>query len=222
VLRPLGLAVLALLAAGCMKADISLTVSSNGIVDGTLLVGYERTFITGTGAELTQWQTDFAASLEDPGGSGPPLDCEPWGDETYVGVDCSLVGATLADVSAHDRLGGSLTLERDADQIHAFTMIDLSHFPEGMPNFDIQLEVTFPGPILRQTNGSAAERTVTWAMPAGQRTQIDALAGIGPTASDGGGTLPVLAIGLGAAGLLVSIGVGVVVVLLRRRRASPG
>jgi hypothetical protein len=219
MLRSLLFVLLALLVAGCIKADVSLTVDADGIVNGSVLIGYERTSLGSAGTDLADWQENFEASLEDPTGNGPPLDCEPWEDETYVGVDCQLTGATLDQVSAHDRLGGQLTLEQDGDEIHAFTMFDLSFFTQGVDNLDVQIDVTFPGPILRQTNGSVNERTVSWVVPAGRRTQIDALATVEATESDAPGSVPILAIGLGVAGLLVGVGV---VVLIRRRRASPG
>jgi hypothetical protein len=214
------IAVAALLASGCVKADIELTMAPDGTVNGTVLLAYDREFMQGFEMTAESARETLRMELEDE--AGADFKCEPWEDATYLGVECKVSGATMEELSAEVVMDYQLTFTRVDDTVSMSGEVDLRELGtefDGVENFDTRLQVTFPGLMQRQTDGEGLEKTVAWQFQLGRRTEIQAVAAI-QASVDSSTEIPWLLIGASAIVLLVVAG-AVGFFILRRGRAAP-
>jgi hypothetical protein len=201
---------IAVFASGCLKADINLTLAKDGTADGTVVLALSKAYMTTNGMTEADAEQSMRDQLEDEG--GPAFECDHWEDGTYLGVECTVEGATLEELSAEDVMGYQLTFENVDDTIDLSGDVNLQSLDPataGFEDFESTLAVEFPGLVQEQTDGEQDERTVTWEFELGRRTQVLATAAIG-------GGIPWLLLGGGLAILLV-VGAVVAFVLIRRR-----
>lgn len=207
---------IAAIATGCLKAEIVLTIASDGTANGTAVLAYDKAFMESNNITEETTLESLTEELEDEG--GPAFECEPWEDDDFYGVECTVEDATLEELSEEVVMGNELSFTTDEEdgtfQVSGeVDLRDVEPEGEGLDNFDASLQVEFPGLLQEQTDGEGTEKTVTWQFELGSRTQVMAVA------LGGGGGPPWLLIG-GVIGVLVVFGIVVGVVLFLRRRSS--
>lgn len=213
--RLAALGTIAVLATGCFRAQIDLTVSSDNTLSGTVLLAYERAGLEELDRNPGDSQGELLGDLEVDAPEG--MTCEAWDDDTHIGARCDLEQVTFDAFSLTDTLQQEIVIVREGDRIRLFGVINLGDVPVSNPElidaFDVQVRVTFPGPVISQKNGQVDGQTVTWSLPPGEETEIGAVAEAGPGANE---------VPLGPAiGVLLAVTLVALVLAVRRSRAAP-
>jgi hypothetical protein len=213
--RLAALGTIAVLTTACFRAEIDLTVSADNTVSGTALLAYERAGLQELDRDAQDVQDELLSDLELDAPAG--MSCEAWDDDEYIGARCALERVTFDDLSLTDTFQQEIVLVREGDRIRLFAAINLSDVPVGnaelIDAFDVQIRVTFPGPVISQGKGQVDGQTVTWSLPPGEETEIRAVAEAGPGANE---------VPLGPAiGVLLAVTLMALVLALRRSRAAP-
>jgi LppM domain len=213
--RLAALGMIAVLATACFRAEIDLTVAADNTVSGTALLAYERAGLQELDRDAQDAQGELLGDLELDAPEG--MTCEAWDDDEYIGAQCALERVTFDDLSLTDTFSQEVVIVREGDRIRLFAVIDLGDVPVGNPElidaFDVQIRVTFPGPVISQKNGQVDGQTVTWSLPPGERTEIGAVAETGQA----GNEVPWAP----AVALLLFVTLVALVLAVRRSRAAP-
>lgn len=189
-LATVGMGALALTLSGCMKLDVALELSNDDTVDGTMIVGFDKSMADFMGE---QYDTMIDDMLNETSGDFPDdATSEPYDDGEYQGAKYTFDAVPLEEFNDSDfaitheggewEFVGSLDTTEDAvggspdDLGELGGMGDMS----GMVDFDMRIAVTFPGEVL-ETNGTVDGTTVTWSPEFGDSTEMRA------TASETGG-----------------------------------
>ncbi|MBA3278478.1 MAG: hypothetical protein H0U22_07135 [Geodermatophilaceae bacterium] len=209
---------LAVVLSGCLKYDLTLVVSEDDTLDGTLIVAVAREFavgqdIFGRSGELTPSQGSVTK--------------EAYEDADYVGTRYAISGVPISEIdalSSDSNTRFALTHEGDEYLLDASLDFNLAG-PDTVPtdnSFTAMVSMTFPGAVI-ESNGAIQGNTVVWAQlrPDADNTltaRASAIAnGEAGTASDSGIAWWIWA--LGGLGLLL-VAALVTVLLLGRRRAA--
>lgn len=213
--RLAALGTIAVLATGCFRADIDLTVAADNTVSGTALLAYERAGLQELDRDAQDAQHELLSDLELDAPAG--MTCAAWDDDEYIGAQCQLERVTFDDVSLTDTFQQEIVIVHEGDKIRLFATIDLGDVPVGNPElidaFDVQIRVTFPGQVISQQKGQVDGQTVTWSLPPGEKTEIGAVAEAGA----GSGEVPWAPV----IGLLLAVTLVALVLAVRRSRAAP-
>jgi LppM domain len=213
--RIAALGTIAILATGCFRAHVDLTVANDNTVSGTALLAYERAGLQELDRDPQDARGELLSDLELDAPAG--MTCAAWDDDEYIGAQCQLERVTFDDLSLTDTFQQEIVIVREGDKIRLFATIDLGDVPVGNPElidaFDVQIRVTFPGPVISQQNGQIDGQSVTWTLPPGEKTEIAAVAEAGA----GGGEVPWAPV----IGLLLAVTLVALVLAVRRSRAAP-
>jgi hypothetical protein len=231
----LGVALLAaatlVLLTGCIKLDMDLKVSQDGMVSGNYVVALDRSVLQLTGQDPDQFYEQTAAGIDrsdlPPGAS---LDVEKYDQGDFVGAKVTFSGLPvddLSDATPSDSDSSTFSLTHDGDLYHFKATLDTSQgdqspisVPEQLTtNAEIRIKITFPGEVT-ETNGSKDGTSVSWEPKLGEASELTATAKDSGGSTGGGGSntwLVVLAIVAGLAVVVV-----VLVLLLTRGRRNQG
>lgn len=173
----------ALLSAGCLRLDMTLTVSPQNTITGEVVMAYDADLLdhpalAGTEPPVTD---DLFPDVD----SGQ-LRSEPFREAGFVGTRYRFDGVPLDTFDIQDS-GSSFRLTREEDHfvLQAFFDFrppeDLQGVPMGLidATMEFQIALTFPGPV-RFTNGRAAGRTVVWDLRVGEQNGLVAVASARP------------------------------------------
>ena len=213
--RLAALGTIAVLATACFRAEIDLTVAADNTVSGTALLAYERAGLQELDRDAQDAQDELLSDLDLDAPAG--MTCEAWDDDEFIGAQCALERVTFDELSLTDTFGQEVVIVREGDKIRLFAAIDLSDVPLSDPElidaFEVQIRVTFPGPVISQENGQVEGQTVSWSLPPGERTEIGAVAETGQAGNE---------VPLGPAiGVLLLVTLVALVLALRRSQAAP-
>ncbi len=205
---------LALVLSGCLKYDLTLVVSQDDTLDGTLIVAVAREFAVGE---------DIFGQSGDPTPSQGTVTKEAYEDADYVGSRYVISGVPISEIdalSADSSTRFSLTHEGDEYLLDASLDFNLGN-TDAVPldSFTAIVSMTFPGAVT-ESNGTIQGNTVVWTQlrPDADNTLTARASAIGNgeagSASDSGIGWWIWA--LGGVGLLLAG--GLVALLLRGRR----
>jgi hypothetical protein len=211
------LGVIAVLATACFRADVDLTLTSDSTINGTVLLAYERAGLEELDRSPNDAQGELLADLEVDAPEG--MTCEAWDDEGYIGARCELQRVTFDAFSLTDTFQQEIVIVREGDRIRLFAVINLGDVPVGdqelIDAFDVRIRVKFPGRVISQQNGMLDGQTVTWSLPPGEQTAIEAVAEAGAGQADGFPMGP-------AIGALLAVTLAALVLAVRRQSGTPG
>lgn len=231
-LRLVAVGLLAIGLTGCVRIDAHLSIAGD-TVSGTVILALDR-------AAAAQLDTDPEQAFAEQHAELTSVDrvtAAPYEDGTWIGREYTFDRVLLADLNriSQDDPGG-LRITRDVPAgTYSLTMVmDLTWAADaGQPQaellrrLDARVAVTFPGEVIEH-NGSLAGSTVTWRPPAGERTELVAVAYAPDEPAAGGGgdadsnVLAVVLVGGVAALVLAAAGLGASWLARRRRpRVAP-
>jgi hypothetical protein len=186
--QAIAMVALGVVASGCVKADVSLTVHSDDQIDGSIVMAVDRSFVPpgGQAPDALLGQVTHRVFHGTATGSRE----EPYADSEYVGRRVTIEGMSLLDFNrgtSDDGLkivhqGGQFRLSGTVDtanmaSVPGPTSIGGSELIER--TFDVVIRIAFPGPVT-QANGQVSGDTVTWRPRLGQRLVLSAVADDGP------------------------------------------
>lgn len=219
--RLLGIASLAVLLSGCLKATQELTLNEDDTVDGEIVFAVDKSFLELAGITADDFLEETTGG-EGPVPEGIEFETEPYEDEDYIGSRFTFEGAPLTAFS--DPEGGDLSIVREGDTFVVAGSLDADTEdidPTGTPgaeeildSFDVRISITFPGEV-QEATGEIDGTTVTWTPELGETTEISARGSAVASEGGGGGGGATLWIVLGALAVLVVI---VIVVAMNRRK----
>jgi LppM domain len=170
------------LLSSCIKADVDLTVRSDDVVDGTIVMAVDRSFA----GDDAQTRTALVSGLR-----GRVLPAtrfgarqEDYSDRRYVGTRIVIEHMTLSDLDrstgdnglkiVHQGSRIKLSGEVDTTQL---TSIAATSSPQDAQrlkdSYEVLIRVTFPGRVI-SSNGIVTDHTVTWRPRLGQRLDLAA------------------------------------------------
>jgi len=210
-----------LLLSGCLKYDLTLLISEDDTLDGTLIVAVSK--------ELAAGQ-DIFSQTGDLTPSEGSVAKEPYEDDDYIGTRYVISGVPISEMdslSADDSTRFSLTREGDEYLLDASLNFNLGGTlggSESLPSqgaFSALVSLTFPGAVL-ESNGTIDGNTVTWTeldpdVENNLSARASAISNGQAEAGAGGGTVPWWVWAMVGAGFLLVA--GIVVVLVRRKRS---
>lgn len=170
------LLVVAFALAGCLRAEVDLTINPERTVDGTILLAWHADFLERLERDPAEAQQEILDDLTDDAPDG--MTCQPFGDEEAIGATCSLRDVRLEDLNQAEAFDQRLTLIEAGDDVVLSAVVDLDEVPVD-DTMEATLRVTFPGRVIDAT-GPIDDRTVTWKPKAGERTEIEATARLLP------------------------------------------
>lgn len=166
---------------GCFKLDMSLELSSDDTVDGSIVLAIDRDQAQLFGGEdaLREALAGEGGGLlgEDPAtGSVETKDYE---DADWIGNEYIFTDVALDEFSGTDT--GDLSITREGDEFIVKGTLDLSQGTGTEPSAsallesaEAELSITFPGDV-KSSNGVEDGNTVTWAPKPGEVTEISAV-----------------------------------------------
>jgi hypothetical protein len=204
----LGLSVLTagLLATGCVRIQVGLSVSPTDLISGDVVASALPNPNSATGPKLV-----VPADMAD------QVSAKPYSSGGYLGTELTFNNLSFSQL-AELISGGTdqkshfqLNFQRSQDLVNFGGSADLSQLTS---DAQVQLKVTFPGTVL-STNGSNNANTVTWALPPGQVTTFNATAQY----ANGGFIRPwsYWAGALGGAGALIAVLIALLALWARKR-----
>lgn len=210
---------LVLILSGCLKYDLTLEVSEDDTLSGTMIVAIAREFAVG---EQALGRTGDITTTE---GS---VTKEPYEDADYVGSRFILNDIPISEIGALATDGSSeFTLTREGDEFVLDASLDFNlggsdSIPTGS-SFTAMVSFTFPGAVL-ESNGAISGNTVAWtelvpdaANSLTARASAVANGQAGETASS---RTPWWVWALTGVGGLLVLGIGAMFILRRRRAAT--
>ncbi len=204
---------------GCFKLDMSLELSPDNTVDGSIILAVNR-----AQAELFGGEDALRESLSGEGGSlidnapdSGTVETRDYEDDDWIGNEYVFKDVGLDEFSGADT--GELSITREGDTFVVEGMLDLSQGTEPdaaaaalLESAETEISITFPGAV-QSSNGVEDGNTVTWSPKAGESTEISAVG-----SAEAG--LPITLIAAVVA-LVALVAVGVVLlVMLRGRQAA--
>ncbi|GGC71057.1 DUF3153 domain-containing protein [Hoyosella rhizosphaerae] len=157
---------LTLLLTGCLRTDISLSISEDDRVSGRIVV-----------AQLADDEESLGPQLRVQDSLRTRVRVQPWAEDGYVGSDMVFNGLSFADLrqlalSTSDVPGNfDVRLVRSGSTVSLTGRADLRNAPEGS---DARVSVTFPSNIAATNGEKTSGRTVTWNLAPGELTTLRA------------------------------------------------
>ncbi len=221
----------ALALTGCVKVDMSLTVSPDDTVTSSMLLAISDDAAAALGVTPDQLFGAADDELADDLPDGATQ--ERFEEDGWTGTRISTPATPIGEATGV--AGEDLTITRDGDEFVLDGSLDLSGLadtgdvdPELLDEMSLNVEVTFPGPVI-ETNGTVDGNTVRWTPVPGEANEMHARAsaiddGTSPAGSavadsgeSDGGVNPLLIGGIVVV-VLAAIAAGVVVA--RKKRAT--
>jgi hypothetical protein len=228
VARVLGAALLVVFGlSGCLKVDMDMTVTQDDKVDGSLILGFNKSLMKGLGAtdQQLRQQLDSQSPISGLGGKAKASRYE---DATFIGQKYTFSGVPLAKLNQSSN-GDQLSIKHQGSRYVVDGTLDLSagqlngsglgsaQIKQFLKSADIKVKLTFPGKV-RSASGSIDGNSVTWTPKFGDKVSLRAVAD--DTASSGGaGSRALWIILLVVLVLLLALAAGYV--LMMRRRSAP-
>jgi hypothetical protein len=232
LLRRVGVATVSLVAlvalSGCLKVDMDLTFNSDDTVSGSMIMAFDKSFITQSGMTEEQFTDQM---LNDGSVTGALLKggrVEKYSDDKYSGMKLIFDKVPLSQFNDVYSSGSDDNIKIThadgkfvVDGVMDFTA-DASN-PENplgglagamMSSFTVRIAMTFPGKILEST-GKVSGHTVVWEPKFGEKATIHAVA------SDKDESSVPVALIAGAGGGVVLVGLAVLFFFLMRRKPTP-
>lgn len=160
VIATLLLATFATLLAGCLRADIDVSISSDDRVSGRMIVAQRASGDDSTGPQLRiQDSLRIRARVQ------------PWADEGFVGSELIFNDLSFADfrqlaLTSSDVPGSfDVRLVRNGSDVTLTGRADLRNIGEGA---EVRISVTFPSSVESTNGDQTSNRSVTWTPAAGQ------------------------------------------------------
>lgn len=222
----LALVLMCLTLTSCMRADMTLDISSDDKVNGQLTIAFSEEALAQlevTANQLLENENLFGNS-DSTGVNTTDYKQEGMVGKTYTFTDMPL--SQLANAFGTD--GQSLTIKRQGDQILTSGVMDLT---QGTTELDAKTQellstltstviITYPGTVV-STKGQLDGNTVTWVTKVGEKTdfttvvdsdfEVPAALGTPTTASTSNGIV---------AGALALVALLVVLTLVRRKKPA--
>lgn len=161
------MALVAVLLSGCLRAQVSMGVSSDDRVSGRIVV-----------AVVPSAEGDTGPGLDVPNSLSGKIRVQPYSADGYVGSEALFSDLTFGDVQ---QLGGlsdqaaglfQLSLARAGDLVSLSGQVDLGTVPaEGS---DVQFTIAFPARVTTTNGAREGDNVVSWALPAGERSTLRA------------------------------------------------
>lgn len=229
-LRLGAVAALAVLLSSCIKLDMSLDVSTNNTVSGTVILAVDKQLLELTGQSVGDLLSGSGSSLPT---DLPGVTTEPYEDDTFAGQQITFDSVSLDQFNSS---GGadSLQILREGDQFVATGTLDMSGatglsgvtgatgtggLPSGFPgasemfeSAEIEISISFPGEVI-SSNGEVDGNTVTWSPEFGEQLELQATASA--IGGDGESSFPWIWIVVAAVAVIVA---AILVLVLGRRR----
>lgn len=230
VIRPfVALGVIGVLLSGCLKLDAVLSVGTDNTITGDYVVAYVK--------DKTKQETGFGTVRQLLVSSGTAT-ASRYDDGQYEGTKYRLENVPLTDlarfvpVTYEKRQTGAISITRDGDDFVVAGTFDfretkpVKRTPEQQAQaeqlFQVRVKLTFPGTV-ESGNGTIEANTITWQIQPFVLTTLDARASAllpaPPPRPDSGISKPLVFSG-GLAGVAVLIMLGMVLVMMRRRRGD--
>ena len=180
-LRTIGVAALAVALTGCVKLDMELTVSSDDTVDGTVIIGLDKSIADLSGMSEDELREEMQRDLElDDLPDGATA--EPFEDDSFIGTQITFEDVPLDEVS-EDASEDDLTIVHEDGKYTVSGALDLTAEELGdapldelsAEDADMQVRITLPGNVIDH-NGELSGRTVTWHPRFGERNEFMAAA----------------------------------------------
>jgi hypothetical protein len=215
--RIAGVAVMALVLAGCFRVQMNVEVSPENTVSGDAVIAVDESLIELSGQSPDQLFEDMDLSDLPPG-----AEAERYEEDGFIGQRITFAEVPLEDFTSGDSLtaggpGEELRIVRQGDEFHVSGAMDMSgeEFTGGeqvprqfLDSFEFTISITFPGEV-RSATGEIDGNTVTWQPRIGENTRIDAVASAIPS-----GTSPLLIVLL----IVGALAVLAILFLVMRRR----
>lgn len=170
------IAVLALVClAGCFRYRVEGTIGADGLVSGSVVIGYDREFVKqqpglGIYTDLSKFVRVNAASVSRGTASVQPMDAGQ-----FRGFQITFSKVALADfvqLMRHEAVGAGETggvdyrLSRQGDVFvfDARVLSEEGQIPiprDAFEKAELVVSLTFPGPVV-SSNGTVSGQTVTW------------------------------------------------------------
>lgn len=211
-----------LLTTGCIKLDLSMTISKDDTVSGALIFAVSK--------ELAEASKSQDESPTETGGllaDAPNVKPEPYDDGKYVGTQYAFEDVPLeAFKPKFNDDGSALTIVRDGhnivvsgelDSSTSDSQTDSNPFGDAIlksfaASSSINISMTFPGEI-KESSGKVDGQTITWVGEFGEKLSISAVV-YAPL------TPPIDWFLIGALAAVLITGAGVLTFVLSRRKRS--
>jgi hypothetical protein len=157
------------LAAGCLRARASLTISPDDLVSGEIIAAAKPTSSKDTGPQLDTNNLPFSQKIA----------VSNYDNDGYVGSQAVFSDLTFAEVPQLANLnskaqGLNLSLRRNGNMVILEGRADLTSLTD--PDADVQLNIAFPG-VVTSTNGERVDPDVVqWKLKPGVVTKMTAQA----------------------------------------------
>lgn len=206
--RLLGLAAVmatVLLFSGCFKLDMDLEVHSDETLSGTMIFGVQKELAEMNGEDMFSGD-DLLSGEEFPAGTTS----EDWSDDRFVGKEITFKDVPLGEFnsSMSDDPDSAISITKEGDEFVLDGNFDMSQDEsegfdptEMMAGAVLEMTFTFPGKV-KESNGDASGRSVTWHPKVGDKNEMHAVAAAEGSFTD---TL---------SGLVLPVGVGLGFVVL--------
>jgi hypothetical protein len=175
-LRGVALLLLAVVLAGCVRAEIELSVTSERTVEGTVLLAWHTDFLERIERDPAEAQQEILDDLADDAPDG--MACAPFEDDEAIGATCTLDGVRLEDMNEAEVFNQRLTFVEAGDDVVLSAVVDLDEVPAD-ESMEASVRVTFPGRVI-DASGPIDGRTAIWEPKAGERTELQATARLLP------------------------------------------
>jgi hypothetical protein len=214
------LALAALSLSGCFKLDMSLELSPDNTVDGSIILAVNRAQADLFGGEdaLREALSGEGAGLIDNAPATGSVETRDYEDSDWIGNEYVFSGVALDEFSGAN--SGDLSITREGETFVVEGTLDLSQGTGGdaaagalLDSAETEISITFPGAV-QSSNGLEDGNTVTWSPKAGEVTEISA---VGSAKAGIPWTLIVAVVAL--LGLVV-VGVVLFMMLRARQRAA--
>jgi hypothetical protein len=165
---------------GCFKLDMSLELSSDDTVDGSIILAVDR-----AQADLFGGEDALREALAGEGdvfGEDPTtgsVETREYEDDDWIGNEYLFSDVALDEFSGAET--GDLSITRDGDTFVVEGELDLSQGADADPaagalleSAETEISITFPGAV-ESSNGVEDGNTVTWEPRPGEATEISAV-----------------------------------------------
>jgi hypothetical protein len=166
---------------GCFKLDMSLELSPDNTVDGSIILAVNRAQADLFGGEdaLREALSGEGAGLIDDAPATGSVETRDYEDDDWIGNEYVFSDVALDEFSGADT--GDLSITREGETFVVEGTLDLSQGTEGdaaaaalLDSAETEISITFPGAV-QSSNGVEDGNTVTWSPKAGEVTEISAV-----------------------------------------------
>jgi hypothetical protein len=163
-----GVLAVALLASGCLRAQVAAAVRSDDTVTGEIVI-----------ATLAE-EKDAGAVLSPPAELQARVRTQPYRQDGYAGTRLLFNELTFEEFGRLNQVPGGegnrlrFQLRRSGDLVLFSGRVDLVQIP-APDRVDVAVRISFPGRVTA-TNGRQSGNEISWQPPAGQVTELTATA----------------------------------------------